>query len=61
MYRCVGKWGQICFLLKTCRGESCIATGHLQAAGGTAIDLASLSLAYSDHSDDEPAVGHFID
>lgn len=32
-----------------------------QAAGGTAINLASLSLAYGDHRDDESAVDHFID
>lgn len=34
--------------------------GGLQAANGAAIDLAALSLAYSDHRDDESAVDHFI-
>jgi len=32
-----------------------------QAAGGTAINLAALSLAYSDHRYDKSAVNHFID
>ena len=32
-----------------------------QAAGGTAINLASLSLAYGDNRDDESAVDDFID
>lgn len=33
----------------------------LLAIGGVAINFASLSLAYSDHRDDESAVDHFID
>jgi len=42
-------------------GGLCTAIGSSQAAGGTAINLASLSLAYSDYCDDESAVDHFID
>lgn len=38
-----------------------MARGHLHAAGGVAIDLAALSLAYGDHGNNQAAVDHFID
>lgn len=38
-----------------------MARGHLHAAGGVAIDLAALSLAYGDHGNNQAAVDDLID
>lgn len=46
--------------MKTWRGGG-IDRGHLQAAGGTAIDLAALALAHGDHGNNQAAVDHLID